>query len=238
MIPNTAVYRRVSTDHQDGSLETQEKRIDDYVRFKELVVTKDSDFSDEDTSGSVAILDRPGGAALFNLLKFGHIKHLVVAKLDRLARNAQDLLATVKALDEKGITLHIVDMGGDTLTTQGAVGKLMITILGAIAEFERELIRSRIKDRLKHKFEKGELIGTVPYGFDLGPDKTLVDNPEEQKWIHHMHRRRTVHNWSYKRVADELNELGVPTKTGKKWQCGNVAGVLQSKHTARLLAGD
>jgi DNA invertase Pin-like site-specific DNA recombinase len=241
-----AVYRRVSTDQQDASLETQEKRVGDYLAFKGLTATEQTTFHDADTSGSVAILDRPGGARLFATLRHcPQIKHLVVAKLDRLGRSARDLLDTVHQLNGMGVTLHIVDMGGDNLSTQGPAGKLMFVILAGMAEFERELIRGRIQDALDRRFDQRCLIGTPPYGFDLEecgkspktgkPLYRLVDNYAEQEIIRRIARQRGA-GCSFKQIADQLNADGIPTKTGKSpWQCGNVAGVLQSKHTARFL---
>jgi DNA invertase Pin-like site-specific DNA recombinase len=233
-----ALYRRVSTDQQDASLETQEKRVSDYLNFKALTATDQTTFCDADTSGSVAILERPGGAKLFATLRHcPDIKHLVVAKLDRLGRSARDLLETVHQLEKMGVTLHIVDMGGDNLSTQGPAGKLMFVILAGMAEFERELIRGRIQDALDRRFDQRRIIGTVPYGYDLGPDGNLVDNPGQQAVIRRIAHLRDEVKCSYKQIADHLNAEGIPTKTGKgKWQCGNVAGVLNSKHTARLLA--
>jgi DNA invertase Pin-like site-specific DNA recombinase len=230
-----AIYRRVSTDQQDASLETQEKRVGDYLNVRGFHATEQTTFHDADTSGSIPILERPGGARLFATLRHcPDIKHLVVAKLDRLGRSARDLLDTVHQLDEMGVALHIVDMGGDSLSTQGPAGKLMFVILAGMAEFERELIRGRIQDALNRRFDQKRIIGTVPYGYDLEAGN-LVDNPREQEIIRRIARQRGV-GCSYKQIADQLNADGIVTKTGRgKWQCGNVAGVLNSKHTARFL---
>jgi DNA invertase Pin-like site-specific DNA recombinase len=255
-----AVYRRVSTAHQDGSLETQEARIIDYARFKGLEIGE-CEFADDDTSGGIPIWKRAGGRKLISALQRKKALHLVVAKLDRLGRSAVDLLNTVKLLDDLGVTLHVVDLGGDSLSTQGAAGRLMLTILAGMAEYERELIRARIRDRLKHKFEKGELIGTVPYGYDATGTgvitargvqvRKLVAHPFEQCWIRQMAVWRSW-GWSYCRIATALNQARVPTKqpaglpikgkggivrqTTGLWQSGNVAKVLQNKHTLRLLS--
>jgi site-specific DNA recombinase len=233
-----AVYRRVSTDQQDASLETQETRVGGYLNFKGLEVADWTTFYDADTSGSIPILERPGGARLFAALRnHPEVKHLVVAKLDRLGRSAFDLLATVRQLDRMRVTLHIVDMGGDNLSTQGPAGRLMFVILSGMAEFERELIRSRIQDALDRRFDQRRIIGTVPFGYDL-QDGQLIDNPAEQETIRQMARWRTS-GCSYKQIADQLNADGVKTKTGKgQWQSGNVAGVLNSKHTQKLLSSE
>ncbi|PWU21771.1 MAG: hypothetical protein C5B50_01035 [Verrucomicrobia bacterium] len=215
------IYGRVSTDEQTSS--TQEHFCRGYLTLKGL--TLDSDFYDDDVSGAVAIWDRPNGRKLRERLAEGDVKHLVVAKLDRLGRKAIDLLNTVQLLDKLGIVLHIVDFGGDSLSTQGAAGRLMFTVLAGMAEFERELIRDRISKRLAVKRDKNELCGTEPYGWTAVPTgevinrpgkkpviiKRLEPNPEEQKWILFMRDLR-AQGFGYHSVAKRLNALGVPTK--------------------------
>src|SRR5579859_5845729 len=247
--PSAVVYGRVSTEQQTTS--TQEARCKEYLQYKHLELA--AEYYDDDISGSVAIWDRPKGRDLRARLKCADIKHLVVAKLDRLGRKATDLLKTVELLDSMGIVLHIVDLGGDSLSTQGAAGRLMFTVLAGMAEYERELIRDRITNHLCAKRSRGELCGTVPYGWNAVPTgevtakgvpiHRLEDNPQQQKWILFMHRLRKT-GWGYHRIAKDLNARGVPTKRGKGelirfkgrtrfnsglWQAGNVAGVLKNK---------
>lgn len=66
-----AIYRSVSTDHQEGSLELQEKRLTDYAIFKGFILSQGLAFSDPDTSGDTPILDRTGGRALISRLLLG-----------------------------------------------------------------------------------------------------------------------------------------------------------------------
>lgn len=76
---------------------------------------------------------------------------LVVTKLDRLARSTQHLLESVERLTQKGVALKVVDLGIDTAT---ATGKLMLTMLGAIAEFERTMMLERQREGIaKAKLE-------------------------------------------------------------------------------------
>jgi DNA invertase Pin-like site-specific DNA recombinase len=161
-----AIYRRVSTDHQDGSLELQERRVLDYAAFKGLTISDGLAFSDPDTSGGTPMLDRTGGRALLNRLKLGDVKHLIVAKLDRLGRNVRDALGVLEYCEEHGIVLHIADFGGDAMSTQGHMGRLIITVLLAVAEWELGEIQDRTQKRMDSKFAANELCGNVPYGFD------------------------------------------------------------------------
>lgn len=247
----SAVYRRVSTDHQSGSLDVQEERITAYLALKGLTTIDDLTFADEDVSGGIPIWERPGGKQLMAVLEHGlpaeklslspiAVKHLVVAKLDRLGRNARDMLNLVQWLTERDITLHIVDLGGDSITTSGASGKLMFALLASFAEFEREMIRDRTTQRLQHKFQAGELIGTVPYGWQVierDGRKLLEPFPSEATWVRWICDQHTTQRLKYGTIARMLNERGVPTKTGVLggWQTGNVKKLIENKHTAKLL---
>ena len=91
---------------------------------------------------------------------------------------------------------------------------------------------------LDRRFDQKRIIGTEPYGYTLLHDGTLTDNVVEQAVIHKMQAWRQA-GCSYNRIAQQLNREGVPTKTRKgKWQCGNVAGVLGSKHTGRIIEAE
>jgi DNA invertase Pin-like site-specific DNA recombinase len=262
--PNLAViYRRVSTDHQDGSLEIQEKRSLDYAAFKGLELDRHAGdhgmFQDPDTSGSTPLLARPGGGAMLRHLCHSGVKHLIVAKLDRLGRNTRDFLNTIETLNELGVVLHIADFGGDSMSTQGHWGKMILTILAAVAEGELGEIRDRTCKRMKQKFDKNELRGKVPYGKDcvytFADGKTLVsahalspkelagrrvlskqlrDNPTEQNVIRQMAAWKAA-GWSLKKIAAELNLSGYSPKLGGQWQFGNVDSVLRSAYSQQLL---
>jgi DNA invertase Pin-like site-specific DNA recombinase len=162
-----AVYRRVSTDKQDESLTMQEERATAYTSFRGLELRDGLTFSDPDTSGRIPIMDRTGGRALMNRLRLGDVKHLIVAKLDRIGRNTRDALGVLEFLKENHIVLHIIDFGGETISTQGHMGKLILTMLLAVAEWEAGEIRDRTTKIMRGKFEKNELTGNVPYGFDV-----------------------------------------------------------------------
>ncbi|OBJ97959.1 hypothetical protein A9W96_18895 [Mycobacterium sp. 1245852.3] len=82
--------------------------------------------------------DRPGLAALLDYVRDGDT--VVVWKLDRLGRNTLHILETVKALTDRGVTLISTTDGIDSST---AAGRMMIGVLGALAEYERELVKER-----------------------------------------------------------------------------------------------
>jgi DNA invertase Pin-like site-specific DNA recombinase len=258
-----AIYRRVSTDKQDDSLELQECRTLDYARMKGLIVDDARTFSDPDTSGGIPITDRKGGRLLMNQLKTGDIKHLIVAKLDRLGRNVRDGIAVLEFCKQNDIAVHIVDLGGETITTQGHIGRMILTMLLAVAEWELEEIRDRTRKQMQSLFDQHKLTGNVPYGWDCAyqfADKTtliksqsipanelagleqihgkaikrLVDNPAEQVVIRWIDQAAR-NGCKREHIANDLNKRGLRTKLGRNWQIGHVTSVLNNRHTRRLL---
>ena len=87
---------------------------------------------------------------------------IVVTKLDRMARNTKDALETIESLRDKGVALVILNMGGQVVDTSTPVGKMMITMLAAIAEFEADMIRERQREGIQAAKERGAFRGRAP----------------------------------------------------------------------------
>ena len=87
---------------------------------------------------------------------------LFVTKPDRLARSTADLLAIVERLESKGVGLVVLSMGGQRIDTRTATGKLMLTMLGAIAAFERDLMMERQREGIAKARSEGKYKGRVP----------------------------------------------------------------------------
>ena len=85
-----------------------------------------------------------------------------VTKLDRLARSIRDLLAILDLLERKKVTVQILDLGLDTST---AIGKLILTLLGAIAEFERAINHERQREGIEKARRDGKYKGRTPVAF-------------------------------------------------------------------------
>ncbi|MGX5585957.1 recombinase family protein [Bacillus thuringiensis] len=80
---------------------------------------------------------------------------IVVTKLDRFARSAKDALSTIEHLNNKGVSFIVLDMGGDQIDTSTAIGKLMITVLSGIAEFEAGMIKERQLEGIEEAKQRG-----------------------------------------------------------------------------------
>jgi DNA invertase Pin-like site-specific DNA recombinase len=135
-------YARVSTREQDLAAQDAELRAAGCVKtFKEKV--------------SGAKTDRPELAKVIRRLEPDDV--LVVTRLDRLARSTRDLLNVIAAIADRGAGFKsLKDAWADTTS---AHGRLMLTVLGGLAEFERELIRARTGEGRKRVKERGVRFG-------------------------------------------------------------------------------
>ncbi|MDH6247764.1 recombinase family protein [Mycobacterium sp. OTB74] len=111
--------------------------------------------------------DRPGLAALLDYVREGDT--VVVWKLDRLGRNTLHILETVKAMTERGVTLISTTDGIDSST---AAGRMMIGVLGSLAEYERELIKERTALKRAMSLANGTTFGRRKKVADAGHIET------------------------------------------------------------------
>jgi DNA invertase Pin-like site-specific DNA recombinase len=178
-------YVRVSTDRQadEGeSLGTQRRVIEGYAMMNGL--TLERMFVERGVSGSKPLGERPEGALLLATLKAGDV--LITPKLDRLFRSALDALDVLAKLKERGVSLHMIDLGGDV--TGNGISKLVFTILSAVAEAERDRIRDRIRERIRdvkadQRKRQRYLGGIVPFGWRIGEDGALIEERDQQSTI-------------------------------------------------------
>jgi putative DNA-invertase from lambdoid prophage Rac len=183
-------YTRVSTERQadEGeSLDVQQRQIGGYAMMKGLEIGRV--FVERGVSGSTHLNERPQGAALLAALEPGDV--VVTAKLDRMFRSALDALDVLQQLKERGISLHMVDLGGDV--TGNGISKLVFTILSAVAEAERDRIRERVRDVKRDQKERNRFLGgTVPFGWKLADDGLLVEDAQAQAAIATMREARVT----------------------------------------------
>jgi site-specific DNA recombinase len=207
-------YVRVSTEEQaqEGiSLSAQKEKIASFASLENLDLIEI--IADEGLSGKD--IKRPGLQRLIDLVRGQEAEAVIVYKLDRLSRKTRDLLFLIEETFEKGKTRFFSI--SEKVDTESALGMFFFTLMGALAQMERQLIAERTKMALTHKKEKGEYLGHVPYGFLLDEEGKLVKNEEEQKTIQKM-KRWKKEGKSYRQIAHRLNEMGLKTrKRGKIW---------------------
>jgi len=210
---NKAVgYVRVSTGKQDLSMEAQEERLRAYCAHAGLDLVEI--IRERAISGKIKLAKRPEGSRIAKLTTAG-VHHVVTLKLDRLFRSASDALNVVETWDESGISLHLVDMGGQSINTGSSMGKMMLTMLAGFAEFERNAISDRTTAAIGHLRKHGNVYNHTPYGFRADGD-TLVEDRTEQAVITDIREWREA-GMSYHKIAAHLNGRGVATKAGGTW---------------------
>jgi DNA invertase Pin-like site-specific DNA recombinase len=216
-------YIRVSTDEQAErglGLEAQRQRIRAYCDMKGLHLT--TIFEDPGLSGGKPLGSRSAGGRL--LTEARRTKPVVVvARLDRLFRSVADAAQTIFEFDRHGIELVAICEGFDMTNPYG---RAMAQMASVFAELERAMIRERTRAAMKVKRGRRERIsGHTPFGWDFGPNGTLVENQAEQRIIAWMRRLRTDGK-SLREIADLLNGQGVQPKRAKRWSHSSVLRIL------------
>jgi DNA invertase Pin-like site-specific DNA recombinase len=179
----------VSTDRQANegeSLGVQERQLRGYATMQGM--TLDRIFVERGVSGSIPLADRPEGAAMLAALQAGDV--VVSPKLDRVFRSALDALQQTEALRARGVSLHLLDLGGDI--AGNGLSRLFMTIAAAFAELERDRIRERITQVKRDQKARGRFLGGTrpPFGFRAGEDGGLVPDEAEQAAIARAKRMR------------------------------------------------
>jgi DNA invertase Pin-like site-specific DNA recombinase len=139
----------VSTDDKGQDPETQLIKLRAFAELKGYQVI--GEFIDK---ASGADPNRPRLGKMIE--KSRGIDAIMVTKLDRIMRSSRNLLNLLEDLDKKGVALICVDQPIETNT---AMGRLLLQVLSAIAEFERELTRDRVKDGLARARQQGKVLG-------------------------------------------------------------------------------
>lgn len=217
-------YIRVSTEKQaeEGvSLEAQKEKIRAWCDMHdyELVCIE------EDAGVSGKSMKKREGLRLA-LAKVEKGTALVAYSFSRLARSTRDLLDIADHLQKRDADLVSIS---ERIDTSGATGRLVFTILAALAQFERELIGERTKSSLDHKRRVGEAYSPTPYGFDRidteGEKARLIPNSDELAILDTM-RQMKMAGISLRGIASDLNKKGIQPKRGVQWYASSVKKML------------
>jgi site-specific DNA recombinase len=221
----TIGYVRVSTDRQaerGSSLEAQAEKI----RAMALVQSAELSEIIIESGESAKSLNRPGMAKLMALVDAGKAKAVIVAKLDRLTRSVKDLCELLERFERKGVALVSV---AESLDTGSAAGRLVLNIMAAVSQWEREAIGERTRDALQHKRSQGERIGNITFGFRLSGDgHHLEPDPAEQRALSEIRGLRSQ-GTPLRGIATALNNRKFRTRRGTAWRLESVARVLKQR---------
>src|SRR6266567_1957004 len=209
----TVGYVRVSTDKQAErgiSLEAQAEKI------RAMAVVQGAELSEiiVESGESAKSLNRPGMAKLLAIVDGGAVKAVIVAKLDRLTRSVKDLCELLERFERRGVALVSV---AESLDTSSAAGRLVLNIMTAVSQWEREAIGGRTRDAMSHKRTNGERVGNIQFGYRLGADGKHVEADQaEQAVLQEIHDlRRKGH--TLRGIAATLSRQALRTRRGTAW---------------------
>lgn len=181
---------RVSTLGQTTENQIQEIEAAGFKVERRRVVS-------ETVSGSSAIEQRPGFMRLLDKLERDDV--LIVTKLDRLGRNAIDVGITVAKLENMGVRVHCLALGGVDLTSPA--GKMTMGVINAVAEFERDLLIERTQSGLARAKAAGAVLGR-PAALDTDQRDTVLAELAAGSSVSALAKRLGVSRQTIMRVRD------------------------------------
>lgn len=215
---NHIAYLRVSTDQQTQSgagLDAQEDAC------RRAAVELAGIYKDEGVSGKTGLDKRPALLEAIAALQKGDV--LIVAKRDRLGRDPLVVAMIESAVQRKGA--RIISVAGEGTDSDSPSDILMRRMVDAFAEYERLVIGARTKAALQAKKARGESTGYIAYGYQLSADGVHIEEcPDEQATLRKVELLRQS-GMSLRKVADELNQLGIFKRGGEKWNHVNLHSV-------------
>lgn len=230
MTKDTANYGRQSIDKKDSvSIETQFEKcralcsLNDWNIYNEYY---DKGFSGKD-------IDRPYFQKLLKDIECGHIKRVIVYRLDRISRSISDFANLLNFFQKYDVTFISATENFDTSTP---LGRAMIYIIMVFAQLERETIAERITDNYYFRAKQGLFMGgNVPYGFN---SKRITGNDGKKKSILEINEEeinvvKNIYDWylngksSVRNVVEKLNTLGIKPRNNRLWSTNQVSRILK-----------
>ena len=210
-----AVYTRKSSeeglDMEFNSLDAQREACEAYVASQKAegwVLLPDR-YDDGGVSGGT--LERPALKRLLAEIEGGKVDIVVVYKIDRLSRSLMDFARLVEVFDRKSVTFVSVTQSFNTTTS---MGRLTLNVLLSFAQFEREVIGERIRDKVAASRKKGIWMGGwAPLGYDV-KDRKLIVNAGEADIVRSIFDRfaryrsglRLVHELEASRISKQVRQ--------------------------------
>jgi site-specific DNA recombinase len=234
-----AIYTRKSTEHnldlEFNSLDAQREACAAYIKSQahegwRLILDR---YDDGAFSG--ASLERPALQNLLADVRSGKIDVIVVYKVDRLTRSLADFAKLVELFDQHSVSFVSITQH---FNTTSSMGRLTLNVLLSFAQFERELIGERVRDKIAASKRKGIWVGgPVPLGY-ASINKKLVVVPDEAETVRTIFRRY-LELGSIRALIQDLDRRGIRTKRraatngrttgGIRFGVGPLAHLLQNR---------
>lgn len=223
-----AIYARQSIDKKDSlSIESQIEKCTTLCKmndWNDYEVYKDPGWSGKD-------LKRPRFQDLIKDVSSGKITHVICYKLDRISRSMRDFVNVIADFEECGTKFISVT---ENIDTSSSAGRLLMTVIIAIAQMERENIIDRVTDNYYYRCNQGYWGGGIaPYGYKLkrvienGKNHTILDiNEDEAAVVRQFYEWYLEPSCSIKNILTKTIELGITTRNGSAWTSRVVSDLL------------
>jgi site-specific DNA recombinase len=207
-----AIYTRKSSEHnldlEFNSLDAQREACEAYIKSQAHEGWRLVPGHYDDGAFSGASLDRPALQQLLAEVRSGKIDVIVVYKVDRLTRSLADFAKLVELFDQHSVSFVSVTQ---SFNTTSSMGRLTLNVLLSFAQFEREVIGERVRDKIAASKRKGIWVGgPVPLGY-ASINKKLVVVPEEAETVRLIFRRY-LELGSIRILMQDLDRRGIRTK--------------------------
>jgi DNA invertase Pin-like site-specific DNA recombinase len=207
-----AIYTRKSTDHnldlEFNSLDAQREACEAYIKSQAHEGWRPIPDRYDDGAFSGASLERPALQQLLADVRDGKIDIIVVYKVDRLTRSLADFAKLVELFDQHSVSFVSVTQ---SFNTTSSMGRLTLNVLLSFAQFEREVIGERVRDKIAASKRKGIWVGgPIPLGY-TSINKKLEVVPEEAETVRLIFRRY-LELGSIGTLVQDLDRRGIRTK--------------------------
>ncbi|MCB4792206.1 MAG: recombinase family protein [Elusimicrobia bacterium] len=228
-----ALYARVSTEEQTNnySLDAQKDLLIKYAKENNFVIT--GEYIDGGYSGTSD--DRPEFQKMMEDARGGKFNLVLFYKYDRLFRNNRHLLNTVEQLSQYGVAIKSIT---EPFDTSNPMGKCMVSILGSMAELERNNFLERSKQGKLRRYREGYYAGSGVFGYDYDKETDILTiNTNEAEIVKHIFSEYIQPESSLLKVARNLRKQGLKTKKGLEFQSHCIHGILlNSMYTGKWYA--
>jgi site-specific DNA recombinase len=214
-------YVRVSTEEQakEGmSIDAQSDKLRQYAELYDIELIDII----VDAGASAKTLDRTGLDRALAMLRAEDAEALLIYKLDRLTRSVVDLGQLISAYFQKYQLLSICDH----IDTGSANGRLILNVLGSVAQWEREQISERITEALHYLRDNKRVYARIPLGY-RDVDGNLLPINDEQLTVAEVFNLREK-GLSLRQIANELNHRGVVGKRGGAFYASTIQKILNN----------
>ncbi|MDP4087126.1 MAG: recombinase family protein [Bacillota bacterium] len=217
------IYVRVSTEEQakEGfSISAQREKLKAFCSIQEWNDYKfyvDEGISAKDTN-------RPQLQLMLDHIKQGMINTVLVYRLDRLTRSVLDLYKLLEIFEKHDCHFKSAT---ETYDTSSAMGRMFITLVAAMAQWERENLGERVRMGQIEKARQGKYSAKAPFGFDKNSEDVLIVNEDEKTVILDM-IDKIKEGYSIRQLANYMDDSGIPPIRGYQWHMTSILSILKN----------